>query len=191
MGPQVHSKFQRNRPSRYRETAGGTCVSPLRRHAPRATIGNDMIRQWSHTRQEGWGTYQRRPLVNRAHGSRDIRGVFKKFAAQPRRKTKFTTKRGVRDVMLLKRSLTQPLANRSCCFAQAVGCRKNVCYICKTQRRPAGSSDSIHGVIEKYDKGYPWRLVGNTRGRLASLQECQSEDWALQSWSTERWRWSP
>ena len=50
------------------------------------------------------------------------RGV-QKFADQPRRKTNFTTKRGVRDVTLLKRPLTQPLANRSCCFAQAVGCR--------------------------------------------------------------------
>ena len=66
---------------------------------------------------------------------------------------------------------------------------KNVCYFCRTQRRPAGSSDLIHGVIEKYDNGYPWRLVGNTGGRLSSLQECQSEDWALQSWSTEHWRW--
>ena len=51
-------------------------------------------------------------------------GCSKKFAAQPRRKTNFTTKRGVRDVTLLKRPLTQPLANRSSCFAQAVGCCK-------------------------------------------------------------------
>ena len=58
----------------------------------------------------------------------EIRGVLKKFAAQPKRKTSFTTKRGVRDVTLLKRPLTQPLANRSSCFAQAVGCCKNVCY---------------------------------------------------------------
>ena len=55
-----------------------------------------------------------------------IRGVFKKFAAQPRRKTNFMTKRDVRGVTLLKRPLTQPLANRSSCFAQAVGCCKNV-----------------------------------------------------------------
>ena len=54
--------------------------------------------------------------------------MFKKFAAQPRRKTNFATKRGVRDVTLLKRPLTQSLANRSCCFAQAVGCCKNVCF---------------------------------------------------------------
>ena len=27
MGPRVHAKFQRNRPSRYRETAGGTFVT--------------------------------------------------------------------------------------------------------------------------------------------------------------------
>ena len=118
-----------------------------------------------------------------------VRGVFKKFAAQPRRKTNFTTERGVRDVTLLKRSLTQPLPNRSCCYAQAVGCCKNVCYFCRTQRRSARSSDSIRGVTEKSRKGYPWRLVGNTGGILSSLQECQSEDWALQSWSTEHWRW--
>ena len=110
-----------------------------------------------------------------------IRGVFKKFAAQPRRKTNFTTKRGVRDVTLLKRPLTQPLANRSSCFAQAVGCCKNVCYFCRTQRRSAGSSDSIRSVTEKRRKGYPWILVGNTGGTLSFLQECQSEDWALQS----------
>ena len=54
----------------------------------------------------------------------EVRGVFKKFAARPRRKTNFTTKRGVRDVTLLKRSLTQPLPNWSCCFAQAIGCCK-------------------------------------------------------------------
>ena len=86
---------------------------------------------------------------------RCIRGVFKKFAAQPRRKTNFTTKRGVRDVTLLKRPLTQPLANRSPCFAQAVGCCKNVFYFCRTQRRSAGSSDSIRSVTEKSRKGYP------------------------------------
>ena len=105
-----------------------------------------------------------------------IRGVFKKFAAQPRRKTNFRTQRGVRDVMLLKRPLTQPLANRSSCFAQAVGCCKNVCYFCRTQRRSAGSSDSIRSVTEKCHKGYPRLLVGNTGGMLSSLQECQSED---------------
>ena len=27
MGPQVHAKFQRNRPIRYRDTAGGTFVT--------------------------------------------------------------------------------------------------------------------------------------------------------------------
>ena len=77
-----------------------------------------------------------------------IRGVFKKFAAQPGRKTNFTAKRGVRDVTLLKRSLTQPLANRSSCFAQAVGCCKNVFYFRRTQRRSAGSSDYIRSVTE-------------------------------------------
>ena len=101
------------------------------------------------------------------------------------------TKRGGRDVTLLKRSLAQPLANRSCCFAQAVGCCKNVCYFCRTQRRSAGSSDSIRGVTEKRRKGYPWGPVGNTGGILSSLQEGQSDDWALQSWSTEHWRWPP
>ena len=84
-----------------------------------------------------------------------LRGVFKKFAAQPRRKTNFTTKRGVRDVTLLKRPLTQPLANRSSRFAQAVGCCKNVFYFCRTQRLSAGSSDSIRSVTEKSRKGYP------------------------------------
>ena len=88
--------------------------------------------------------------------------MFKKFAAQPRRKTNFRTQRGVRDVTLLKRPLTQPLANRSSCFAQAVGCCKNVCYFCRTQRRSAGSSDSIRSVTEKCHKGYPRILVGNT-----------------------------
>ena len=117
--------------------------------------------------------------------------MFNKFAAQPRRKTNFTTKRGGRDVTLLKRSLAQPLANRSCCFAQAVGCCKNVCYFCRSQRRSAGSSDSIRGVTEKRRKGYPWEPVGNTGGILSSLQEGQSDDWALQSWSTEHWRWPP
>ena len=72
--------------------------------------------------------------------------MFKKFAAQPRRKTNFTTKRGVRDMTLLKRPLAQQLANRSSCFAQAVGCCKNVCYFCRTQRRSAGGSDSIRSV---------------------------------------------
>ena len=97
----------------------------------------------------------------------DIRGVFKKFAAHPRRKMNFTTKRGVRDVTLLKRPLTKPLANRSCCIAKAAGCCKNV-FFCRTQQRPAGSSDLIHGVTEKCGKGYPWRLVGNTGGILSS-----------------------
>ena len=55
MGIQVHAKFQRNRPSPYRDTAGGTFVSPLRWHAPRATMGTDIIRHWSQTWQEGWG----------------------------------------------------------------------------------------------------------------------------------------
>ena len=98
-----------------------------------------------------------------------LRGVFKKFAAQPRRKTNFRTQRGVRDVTLLKRPLTQPLANQSSCFAQAVGCCKNVCYFCRTQRRSAGSSDSIRSITEKCHKGYPRILVGNTGGMLSSL----------------------
>ena len=43
-------------------------------------------------------------------------------------------------------------------------------------------SDARHGavirfvVLQKYRKGYPRRLVGNTGGILSSLQECQSED---------------
>ena len=94
-----------------------------------------------------------------------IRGVFKKFAAQPRRKTNFTTKRGVRDVTFLKRPLTQPLANRSSCFAQAVGCCKNVCYFCRKQRRSAGSSNSIRSVTEKMSQRLSmntcWRHRGN------------------------------
>ena len=94
-------------------------------------------------------------VLRYGYGCRYVRGVFNKFAAQPRRKTNFTTTRSGRDVTLLKRSLTQPLANRSCCFAQAVGCCKNVCYFCRTQRRSAGSSDSIRGVTEKRRKGYP------------------------------------
>ena len=28
---------------------------PLRLHAPRATVGTNMIRHWSHARQKGWG----------------------------------------------------------------------------------------------------------------------------------------
>ena len=39
---------------------------------------------------------------------KSVRGVFKKFAVQPRKKTNFTTKRGVRNVTLLKRLLTRP-----------------------------------------------------------------------------------
>ena len=62
--------------------------------------------------------------------------------------------------------------------------------LCRTQRRSTGISDSIRSVTEKCREGYPWRL-GNTGGILSSLQECQSEDWALQSWSTEHWRWPP
>ena len=73
-----------------------------------------------------------RSATNEVCSKMYIRGVFKKFAARPRRKTNFTTKRGVRDVTLLKRSLTQPLPNWSCCFAQAVGCCKNVGYFCIT-----------------------------------------------------------
>ena len=45
-----------------------------------------------------------------------LQGVLKKFAAQPRRETIFTKKRGVKDVTLLNQPLTQPLANRSCCL---------------------------------------------------------------------------
>ena len=73
MGPQVHTKFQRNRPSRYRHTAGGTFVTPFIQAAPpRATMGTDMVRHWSHIRHGNGVTHQRRPLVNRAYGSRDI-----------------------------------------------------------------------------------------------------------------------
>ena len=92
----------------------------------------------------GWGNFS---IVTR--GVQKVRGPTKK-------ETNFTTKRGVRDVTLLKRPLTQSLANRSSCrFTQAVGCCKNVCYFCKTQRRSAGSSDSIRSVTEKCRKGYP------------------------------------
>ena len=73
----------------------------------------------------------------------DLRGVFKKFAAQPRRKTNFTTKRGVRDVTLVKRPLTQSLANRSCCLAQAVGCCKNVCFFVER-------SDARQGAVIRF-----------------------------------------
>ena len=38
MGPQLHTKFQHNQPSRYRDKVGGTFVTPFRRHAPRATV---------------------------------------------------------------------------------------------------------------------------------------------------------
>ena len=69
--------------------------------------------------------------------------MFKKFAAQPRRKTNFTTKRGVRDVTLLKRPLTQLLANRSCCFAQAVDCCKNVCFFVER-------SDARQGTVIRF-----------------------------------------
>ena len=51
---QLHAKFHHNRASRYRVAAGEALVTPLRRHAPGAPIGTDMIRHWSHTRQEGW-----------------------------------------------------------------------------------------------------------------------------------------
>ena len=72
-----------------------------------------------------------------------VRGVFKKFAAQPRRKANFTTKRGVRDVTLVKRPLTQSLANRSCCLAQAVGCCKNVCFFMER-------SDARQGAVIRF-----------------------------------------
>ena len=55
MGSQSHAKFQYNRPSRYRETAGGKFVTPSGRHAPRATVGTGTILHWSHTRKKGWG----------------------------------------------------------------------------------------------------------------------------------------
>ena len=38
MEPKLHAKFQHNRSSRYRVTAGGTFVTPLKRHAPRAIV---------------------------------------------------------------------------------------------------------------------------------------------------------
>ena len=74
IGPQEHTKFQHNRPSRYRATAGGKCVTPSGRHASRATVG----KYWHdstlvpYTVEGMGGTHQRRPLVNRAFGSRDI-----------------------------------------------------------------------------------------------------------------------
>ena len=163
--PERYGQFQREIPS----TSGAICEKPQGALSPPPSGAR----------------------VNTYNKFKIVRGVFNKFAAQPRRKTNFTTKRGGRDVTLLKRFLAQPLANRSCCFAQAVGCCKNVCYFCRTQRRSAGSSDSIRGVTEKRRKGYPWGPVGNTGGILSSLQEGQSDDWALQSWSTEHWRWPP
>ena len=53
MGSQVHAKFQRNPPSRYRDIAGGTFVTSPQ--VARATVGTDMFRHWSHARQKGWG----------------------------------------------------------------------------------------------------------------------------------------
>ena len=73
MGPRVHAKFQRNRPSRYRETAGGTFVTSPQ--VARATCYSGLLAWFGigpiHGRRDG-GTHQRRPLVNRAFGSRDI-----------------------------------------------------------------------------------------------------------------------
>ena len=50
MDPQLHAEFHHNRPSRYRETAGGTFVISLK---PRAIVGTDMIQHCSYIRQEG------------------------------------------------------------------------------------------------------------------------------------------
>ena len=69
--------------------------------------------------------------------------MFKKFAAQPRRKTTFTTKRGVRHVTLVKRPLTQSLANRSCCLSQAVGCCKNAYFFVER-------SDARQGAVIRF-----------------------------------------
>ena len=146
------------KPASNRATPGGHLVDSCLRRRPRAALRPRELRvpaAATQTAREGW--------------THTVRGVFKKFAAQPRRKTNFRTQRGVRDVTLLKRPLTQPLANRSSCFAQDVGCCKNVCYFCRTQRRSAGSSDSIRSVTEKCHKGYPRILVGNTGGMLSSL----------------------
>ena len=95
-----------------------------------------------------------------------IRGVFKKFAAQPRRKTNFTTKRGVRDVTLLKRPLTQPLANRSSCFAQALVVVKMLAIFFRKQRRSAGSSNSIRSVTEKASQGLSMNTCWQHRGNV-------------------------
>ena len=73
MGPQVHAKFQRNRPSRYRETTGGTFVT-----SPQVARATCHSRHWHDSAlvpymAEGRGLpHQRRPLVNRAYGSIDI-----------------------------------------------------------------------------------------------------------------------
>ena len=99
---------------------------------------------------------------------KDLRGVFKKFAAQPRRKTNFRTQRGVRDVTLLKRPLTQPLANRSSCFAQAVGCCKNVCYFCRTQRT-LGREQWFHSkCYRKVSQGLSTNTCWQHRGNVIS-----------------------
>ena len=90
--------------------------------------------------------------------------MFKKFADQPRRKTNFTTKRGVRDVTLVKRPLTQSLANRSCCLAQAVGCCKNVCFF--VERSDARQGTVIRFVVlqKSVARVIHEELVGNTGG---------------------------
>ena len=52
-------------------------------------------------------------------------------------------KRSVRDVTLLKQPLTQPLANRSSCFAQAVGCCKKVAIFVER-------SDAWQGAVIRF-----------------------------------------
>ena len=84
-----------------------------------------------------------------------IRGVFKKFAAQSRRKTNFTTKRGVRDVTLLKQPLTQPLANRSSCFAQALVVVKMFAIFLESSDARQGAVIPFVVLQKKCRKGYP------------------------------------
>ena len=50
LGPQLHTKFQRTPSNRHRVAAGGTYVTPLKRHAPCDFITTHMSRHWSHSR---------------------------------------------------------------------------------------------------------------------------------------------
>ena len=59
-GGRVHVRTCRDAPPQPRLVESTYLVTPnprhpLRQHAPRAPVGTDIIRHWSHTRQEGWG----------------------------------------------------------------------------------------------------------------------------------------